>query len=392
MNWYKKSQIAANEVLPKQEVAPISPSQDNDSTSSPEFKAWFGEYPPRSSSNEPPKPEGSVAVDQSGKPKVFYHGTSSDFTAFEVGQPATNSNAFGSWKTQRAAIFFSENPNVAYQFAQQHGEEGIRTIPVYLNVRQPVDLRRGVPDDVVDELTNLGMNHRWLMQFGPNDAWELFDDEDGKMFVDNLKRLGYDGALLNEPVEINSMDSTTWAVFDPSQVKSAIGNAGTFDPQNTDITSRSMLTWYKRADADFRQIDPESDWEEAEQGYQLFKQEKIRYDSTKNIQQVAVENGNVIGALASGWSKSGEYGEDSAIFSFDLVVKPEFRRQRVGYELIRGAVAQYLQDKREYAEMGIGTLMRLWVVNPVLIPVLERDFGFQVEADHGEGGVHMIRY
>lgn len=391
MNWYKKSQIVADESLEKQEVSPAS-SDRSDPVSTPEFKAWFGEYPPRESSREPMR-EGSVAVDQNGKPKVFYHGTNADFSAFEVGKPGTNSNAFGSWKTQRSAIFFSENPDVASQFAQQHGEKGIRTMPVYLNIRQPIDLRHGVPDEIINELSGLGMNARWLNQFGPNDAWELFDGEDGALFVKTLRQLGYDGAILQEPVEIDGMGSETWAVFDPSQIKSALGNAGTFDPKNPNITATRTFNWYKKADADFRQINPEEDWEEAEQGDQIMQQEKIRYGRDKNIQQVAIENGVVIGALASGWQKTDEYGEDIQIFSFDLAVKPEFRRQRVGYELIRKAVAQYEQEKRDYADMGEKTMMRVWVVNPVLVPMLERDFGFQIEAEYGSGaGVHVIRY
>jgi len=152
--------------------------------------------------------------------------------------------------------------------------------------------------------------------------------------------------------------------------------------------------WYKRANPDFRHLDPEEDWDQADDADQIFKQQKIRYDSSKRVNQVAIENGVVIGAIASGWTNSREYGEDEtvAVFSFDLVVKPEFQRQGVGMQLIQNAIREYQQDKHVYEEMGQKTMMRLWVVNPVLIPVLER-LGFQAESEPYENGsVHLVAY
>ena len=151
-----------------------------------------------------------------------------------------------------------------------------------------------------------------------------------------------------------------------------------------------MNNWYKKADADFRYIDPEEDWEEAEQGEQILSQEKIR--SRKNIQQVAIENGVVIGALSSGWEQENDDERPISVFSFDLAVKPEFRRQRIGYQLIQRSVQQYEQEKRDYQDAGYDTMMRVWVINPVLVPLLERDFGFTIEAQHEGGSVHVVRY
>lgn len=142
-------------------------------------------------------------------------------------------------------------------------------------------------------------------------------------------------------------------------------------------------------------IYPESEdnWEEAEQAEQVFRENKIRPDSAKNISQVAIENGVVIGALSSGWSISREYGDEQvSVFSFDLVVKPEFRRQGVGMTLIQNAISKYNAEKNDYREMGNQTMMRIWVVNPILIPVLER-LGFQAESEPYENGsVHLVAY
>lgn len=153
--------------------------------------------------------------------------------------------------------------------------------------------------------------------------------------------------------------------------------------------------WYKRAYPDYMAIYPESEdnWEEAEQAEQVFRENKIRPDSAKNISQVAIENGVVIGALSSGWSISREYGDEQvSVFSFDLVVKPEFRRQGVGMTLIQNAISKYDAEKNDYREMGNQTMMRIWVVNPILIPVLER-LGFQTESEPYENGsVHLVAY
>lgn len=156
--------------------------------------------------------------------------------------------------------------------------------------------------------------------------------------------------------------------------------------------------WYKRADdADFMNVDPEENWEEAEQADQVFKQNNIRYDRNKNVSQVAIENGVVIGALASGWDRDNGYGKDVMVFSFDLVVKPEFRRQGVGLKLIQDAIKKYNQEKLDYQESGSQTMMKIWVVNPILIPVLER-FGFMIESSYevdglgNPGSAHLIAY
>ncbi len=107
--------------------------------------------------------------------------------------------------------------------------------------------------------------------------------------------------------------------------------------------------WYKKIkadDASYKEVYPEENWEEAEQAEQIFKQEKINFGRNKDISQVAIENGIVIGALASGWDRNNGYGEDVMIFSFDIVIKPEFRRQGIGLGLIQQAIKKYNRKTR----------------------------------------------
>ncbi len=133
--------------------------------------------------------------------------------------------------------------------------------------------------------------------------------------------------------------------------------------------------------------------ERMDQAEGAFNKSKIRYDSTKNISHVAVENGQVIGAVASGWSQDNSMDVPTSVFSFDVAVNPEHRGpQMAGIKLIAEAVKYYDSTKNEYQDMGNQVMMRLWVVNPRLVPVLEAKFGFTIEADHGDGGCHMVRY
>jgi hypothetical protein len=134
-------------------------------------------------------------------------------------------------------------------------------------------------------------------------------------------------------------------------------------------------------------------YERAQQAEQAFQQSNIHVNRNKNISHVAVENGQVIGAVQSEWSQDTSYGEPVWVFSFDVAVKPEFRGpQMTGLKLISEAIKHYEQTKGQYAEQGAHTMMRLWVVNPRLVPILESRFGMEVESDMGEGGSYLIRY
>lgn len=154
-----------------------------------------------------------------------------------------------------------------------------------------------------------------------------------------------------------------------------------------------MINWYKKANIDFRSIDPEEDYEDTGAAQKVFDQSKIRYPRDSNIKEVAIENGIVIGALSCGWQESKDYEPEKVyVYSFDLAVKPEFRRQGVGSTLIQRGIVQYETEKHDYHDMGYHTIMRVWAINPALIPLLENKFGFQIESEYENGSAHLIRY
>lgn len=162
------------------------------------FKAWFGD---------------SKVVDAEGKPLVLYRGT-----ANEDGGSAPGN-----------LVYLSPEPSFASNYANKPG--GV-VMPVYARSSDVIDASRG------DGLA----------------LWKEFQKERGKEWYDDttgtsrgalpswqrihefqawLDRRGvkYDGLWLSESNGLPSL-----AVRDTSQLKSAIGNSGRFDPNSASLT------------------------------------------------------------------------------------------------------------------------------------------------------------
>jgi hypothetical protein len=143
------------------------------------FKKWFGN---------------SKVVDENGKPLVVYHGTRNNFDKFS---------------DEHGAMYFADKPEYASNYAMGYKNErlGGNIIPVYLQIKNPkiIDYN-GEPD------TNLAVF----------DMPEAFQE-------------GYDG-IIAKNVDDGYGVYTQFITFLPSQIKSAIGNNGSFDPENPNIT------------------------------------------------------------------------------------------------------------------------------------------------------------
>jgi len=157
-------------------------------TSTPAFKAWFGD---------------SKAVDEKGKPMVMYHGTDQDFSAF-------SREAIASKYDYSYGFHFSNKPEDANVYADQ--EHGARIVPVYLSAQNPLTFTlhgdqnpEGYSDTHKSEIIQ-----------------QLYD----------AKQAGkpYDSVILN-----SERYGTNVIVFQPTQIKSAVGNSGAFDPNNHNI-------------------------------------------------------------------------------------------------------------------------------------------------------------
>lgn len=185
------------------------------------FKAWF---------------EGSKVVDENGKPLIVYHGTNGDFNQFETGRSTVNSTTFGNKEVQRAGIFFTPDSDFAGEFAQQEGKskDGGNIMPSYLAIYDPFDMTNGIGVVRRNMLADKGVDISNLPEHPSSDTWKAFDGENGKKLVAVLKDRGYDGAIISEENK-NGDTVKVYVAFDKSQIKSATGNAGTFDAANDDI-------------------------------------------------------------------------------------------------------------------------------------------------------------
>lgn len=172
-------------------------------TDTPEFRAWFGD---------------SKVADEQGQPLVVYHGTSGDFSEFKRGQARRRDNGwFGD------GFYFSGSSHLAGSYPmyslKEFGQHGANVMPVYIKAENPY--RIDLSGMSYEEGRNFVKDHSGSM--------EGFH----KFLADN----GYDSVIGFRDKEIAGDGAEFWeiVVFSPEQIKSAIGNRGTFDPASPNI-------------------------------------------------------------------------------------------------------------------------------------------------------------
>lgn len=168
----------------------------------PQFKNWFGS---------------SKVVDEAGRPRVVYHGTSSrdDFDVFDPDKGSRkNFEQFGNW--------FTSSPAGAEQYARYLTEEGRTSgpiIPTYISMQNPWETTW---DD--------------MLRHFEFKAGDLRKPESAKKIREYLKASGKDGVIVKGFQENpNAEMQDVFIALDPTQIKSAIGNRGTFDPSNPNM-------------------------------------------------------------------------------------------------------------------------------------------------------------
>lgn len=176
-------------------------SRDVAQTETKAFRDWFG---------------GSKVVDAEGAPLVVYHGTASDFAVFDPLRAGSN---FGQ---DSAGIFFAERPNVAaFSAAATAGFKsggGDNIMPVYLAIKNPIVYEAKVVQRPFNDPRFMG-------------GAELFDAMNKDAVIKAASDGGHDGVHVKAGADGDGL----WIAFRPEQIKSAIGNRGTFDPANPDI-------------------------------------------------------------------------------------------------------------------------------------------------------------
>jgi hypothetical protein len=157
-------------------------------TELPEFKRWFAD---------------SKVVSDSGEPQVMYHGTAAEFNEFRPGRAGL--------------VFVSPDPEFASSYAFSRA-----------------DAMAGYPDtmDGLDNSVNgASVLPVWVRASNIFDATEKnYKEVESPQFIESLKAQGYDAMRIKESGVENI------ALFDPQQLKSAIGNSGKFDPNSRSLT------------------------------------------------------------------------------------------------------------------------------------------------------------
>ena len=189
------------------------------------FKNWFGDW-------EKYPNESSKVVDENGEPMVVYHGRSEKFNIFEKRKGSRFVAGIELGVTSEG-YFFTDNEDLAHSFANNSTEirgGKANVLSCFINLRNPLDLVSNNFEDRYEEAT--GWEYNPYMDSIDN-MWEMMDVE-GISGI--LKRKGYDGVLFVEKLDKNrNVKETSICVLEPTQIKSATDNVGTFDENNPDI-------------------------------------------------------------------------------------------------------------------------------------------------------------
>jgi len=173
----------------------------------PEFKQFFKQ---------------SKVVDTDGNPLVVYHATPKDFTFFDPRKLTKNTKH----PTARLGFFTAVNPESTVEFisatkgiAKGTYEEGANIMPLYASIQNPAVIPSG----------QFVMQSMALQNMRKKDADKYIDD-----YLQSLRNEGHDGILIEADktgrglAGGNEFTSDNWVVLDASQLKSAIGNVGSY--------------------------------------------------------------------------------------------------------------------------------------------------------------------
>ena len=182
-----------------QEDAGAKFSLKEDQINTPEFKRWFGK---------------SKMVNEDGSPKVMYHGT------LAKGIEEFRKDYIGSrYAADDVGFFFTDSESLANDYATSEFDSNRRgeVIPAYLSIQKPL---------VFDE--KYAQKNGYGKIFRDNDAVDAWDNYQGTI-LEEAEEMGADGIMLSDGTSVMAI------VFEPTQIKSATENVGTFDPENSKI-------------------------------------------------------------------------------------------------------------------------------------------------------------
>jgi predicted N-acetyltransferase YhbS len=134
------------------------------------------------------------------------------------------------------------------------------------------------------------------------------------------------------------------------------------------------------------QIDPEEDWEAAEDAFQIAKKIKIRPNRNKDVHIIARVGDTVIGGVFTATYEDEYDGEFYQTLDFDVVVDPQWQGyQRAGLRLIESVI--------QFARELDCHVVTAFVINSRLARILDSKFGFEGLDQNWDGrSVVMTKY
>lgn len=232
--------------------------RSNIQTDTDTFRQWFGD---------------SHVVGSSGAPLVVYHGTP-DSRGLREGFQSNTERLLGASDPERA-FFFTNSKRMAGSYADDRRAFDYQnaipeTLPVYLSISNPLIIN------------------------AKGESWNKFEYTEGdktaigtRGIVQFAKEEGYDGVIVNNVRDHydgnkNKRPASLYIAFEPTQIKSATENRGTFDSGNPDIR--------------FKRMDPVEErpgqWKRRGDNFLRKFQDKML--DIKRVQQHVVESGGTL--------------------------------------------------------------------------------------------------
>jgi len=220
----KSFSSAGNKFLKKARAAEPKYSL-REAPDTPEFKRWFGD---------------SKVVDEDGQPLVVYHG-SPTFKGNQFIDDVERKNRAGNVGGFYFTPYADEASDYAADRKTRQYQEGSQVVPVYLSIKNPYiagesrvtpAMRSAYLKEMI--ASNQHMSKERATEWAKTKVGFFTDGRlpsadalngDGDAMQRILKVGGYDGFK----------DGRHWIAFDPTQIKSATGNVGTYDVTNPDI-------------------------------------------------------------------------------------------------------------------------------------------------------------
>lgn len=204
----------------------------------------------------------SKVVDENGEPLVMYHGTSQN----QKGEAFTFFDTYGSsYGLMGMGAYFTDNSEVASSYTTKGKGDTPTVYPVFLSIKNPLDMDAEADADAwtsqfddIDQYHDGGTtNESWYRA-----AEELLTDqqmplyEGAEIMQDGIRAMGFDGIthIGGGRIKSDGVKHRVFIAFEPTQIKSATGNIGTFDPEVQDI--RYQLEAPPEADAEPARVSP----------------------------------------------------------------------------------------------------------------------------------------